>query len=197
MKRIEEFEDMLIVVDMINAFIRSGVLHDEDIAKIIPRVVKIIEDYINKGELVILVKDSHTPDATEFKRFGNTQHSVEGTYESQFVEELRRFENHPNVIVVEKNSTSYMEAPKFREIIKKAKNVKKINVVGCCTDICDFNGTMGLANYMDQWNRICEIFIHLDAIATYAEEARQNYVDAAKLLMEQQGIQLVKDHKKF
>ncbi len=192
MKRIEEYEDMLIVVDMINAFIRAGVLHDEDIAKIIPRVVKLIEEHINNGGLVVLVKDSHTKDATEFKRFGNVPHSVAGTFESQFVEELKRFENHPNVIVVEKNSTSYMEAPKFREIIKKAKNIKKINVVGCCTDICDFNGTMGLANYMDQWNRICEIFIHLDAIATFAEESRQNYVDAALLLMEQQGIQFVK-----
>lgn len=192
MKRIEEYEDMLIVVDMINAFIRAGVLHDEDIAKIIPRVVKLIEEHINNGGLVVLVKDSHTKDATEFKRFGNVPHSVADTFESQFVEELKRFENHSNVIVVEKNSTSYMEAPKFREIIKKAKNIKKINVVGCCTDICDFNGTMGLANYMDQWNRICEIFIHLDAIATFAEESRQNYVDAALLLMEQQGIQLVK-----
>lgn len=192
MKRIEEYEDMLIVVDMINAFIRAGVLHDEDIAKIIPRVVKLIEEHINNGGLVVLVKDSHTKDATEFKRFGNVPHSVADTFESQFVEELKRFENHPNVIVVEKNSTSYMEAPKFREIIKKAKNIKKINVVGCCTDICDFNGTMGLANYMDQWNRICEIFIHLDAIATFAEESRQNYVDAALLLMEQQGIQFVK-----
>lgn len=192
MKRIEDFEDMLIVVDMINAFIKAGVLHDEDIAKIIPRVVKLIEEHINNGGLVVLVKDSHTKDATEFKRFGNVPHSVAGTFESQFVEELKRFENHPNVIVVEKNSTSYMEAPKFREIIKKAKNIKKINVVGCCTDICDFNGTMGLANYMDEWNRVCEIFIHLDAIATYAEEARQNYVDAAMLLMQQQGIQFIK-----
>lgn len=192
MKRIEEFEDMLIVVDMINAFIRAGVLHDEDIAKIIPRVVKLIEDYLNNGGIVVLVKDSHTPDATEFKRFGNIPHSVAGTYESQFVEELKRFENHPNVIVIEKNSTSYMESPKFREVIKKAKNIKRIDVVGCCTDICDFNGTMGLANYMDEWNRVCEIFIHLDAIATYAEEARQNYVDAAMLLMQQQGIQFVK-----
>lgn len=192
MKKIEEYEEMLIVVDMINAFIRAGVLHDKDIAKIIPNVVKTIEKHVDKGSLVILVKDSHTPCATEFKRFGNEPHSVKDTYESQFVDELRKFENYPNVIIVEKNSTSYMEAPEFRKIIKKAKSVKKIDVVGCCTDICDFNGTMGLANYMDQWNRMCDIFIVLDAVATYAEETRQKYVDAALLLMQQQGIQFIK-----
>ena len=51
---------------------------------------------------------------------------------------------------------------------------------------------MALANYFDQWNRDVNIKVHMDAIATYAEEDRKNYVDAAYLLMEQQGIQLVK-----
>ena len=34
--------------------------------------------------------------------------------------------------------------------------------------------------------------VKADAVATYAQDARKNYVDAAYLLMEQQGIQLVK-----
>ena len=85
-----------------------------------------------------------------------------------------------------------MEAPKFREVIKKLQNLKEIDIVGCCTDICDFNGTMALANYCDQWNIDVDIRLHQDAVATYAENLRQNYVDAAYLLMEQQGIQLVK-----
>ena len=97
-----------------------------------------------------------------------------------------------NVISIEKNSTSYMEAPEFRKLIKELTEVSEINVVGCCTDICDFNGTMGLANYLDEWNRDIDIKIHTDAIATYAEEDRLKYVEASYLLMEQQGIQLVK-----
>ena len=46
------------------------------------------------------------------------------------------------------------------KIIKELKNLKEIIVVGCCTDICDFNGTMGLANYLDQWNRDVEIKVY-------------------------------------
>ena len=107
-------------------------------------------------------------------------------------EELKEYENMPNTISIEKNSTSFMEAPQFREIIGQAQNIKDINIVGCCSDICVINGAMGLANYCDQWNREVEIKIHEDAIATFDEKNRQDYTNAAKLLGELQGIQYVK-----
>ena len=88
-----------------------------------------------------------------------------------------------------------MEAPQFRELVAKTNNIKLVELVGCCTDICDFNGIMGLANYYDQWNREVDITVHEDAIATYSEEVRGEYVDAAKLLMKQQGIKLVNKNK--
>ena len=85
-----------------------------------------------------------------------------------------------------------MEAPQFRELMRRQKNLKEFDIVGCCTDICVANGTIALANYLDQYNRSHTIRVHEDAIATYAEENREEYVDAAKLIMKQQGIQLVK-----
>ena len=85
-----------------------------------------------------------------------------------------------------------MEAPAFRKFVRDANNIKNVDIVGCCTDICVFNGAMGLANYYDQVNRDVNIRVHQDAVATYAEDVRKNYVDAAYLLMEQQGIKLVK-----
>ena len=130
--------------------------------------------------------------AVEFKRFGDTKHCVEGTTEANLVDELLPYEKLDNTFSIEKNSTSFMESPKFRLLMEELVNVKQFDIAGCCTDICDFNGSMGLANYCDQWNRDVEIYVHKDAVATYAEDSRQNYVDAAYLLMEQQGIQLVK-----
>lgn len=189
---LEIYKKCLIVVDMVNGFVREGVLHDKKIADVIPRQIELIKEYQKEGGLIIFIKDTHHKKATEFKRFGNTEHCIEGTYEAEVVDELKPFEGMPNTISIEKNSTSFMEAPKFREVMKKATNIEKFDIIGCCTDICDFNGAMGLANYCDQWNRNVEIYVHQDAVATYSEEARQNYVDAAYLLMEQQGIQLVK-----
>ena len=89
-----------------------------------------------------------------------------------------------------------MEAPKFRKLMKEQINLNEFDVVGCCTDICVANGTIALANYLDEHNRYHIIRVHEDAIATYAESNRQEYVDAAKLLMKQQGIQLVKKMNK-
>jgi len=189
---LEIYKKCLIVVDMVNGFVREGVLHDSKIANIIPIQIELIKDNQNEKGLTIFIKDTHEDNAVEFKRFSNTKHCVRGTSEAELVDELKNFEAMENVISIEKNSTSYMEAPKFRELIGKLINLKEINVVGCCTDICDFNGTMALANYMDQWNRDVEIKVYQDAVATYAEEERKKYVDAAYLLMEQQGIKLVK-----
>lgn len=190
-KNLKVYETALIVVDMVNGFVNEGVLHDKNIKKIVPRQLELLEEAEKKGSLIILVKDTHNKNATEFKRFGNTTHCIKGTSEAELIDELKPFEQKDNVITVEKNSTSLMESPEFRKIVRQAENLKEVNFVGCCTDICVFNGAMGLANYYDQWNRDVTINVHEDAIATYSEEDRGEYVQSAKLLMKQQGINLV------
>lgn len=190
-KNLKVYETALIVVDMVNGFVNEGVLHDKNIRKIVPRQLELLEEAEKKGSLIILVKDTHNNNATEFKRFGNTTHCIKGTSEAELIDELKPFEQKDNVITVEKNSTSLMESPEFREIVRQAENLKEVNFVGCCTDICVFNGAMGLANYYDEWNRDVTINVHEDAIATYSEDEREEYVQSAKLLMKQQGINLV------
>lgn len=194
-KNLEVYEGMLIVVDMVNGFVEEGVLHDKNIKKIIPRQIELIKEAHDKGYIVVFVKDTHDEDAVEFGRFGNTKHCVRGTREAEVVDQLKPFEKMDDMISIEKNSTSFMEAPQFRELVAKTNNIKLVELVGCCTDICDFNGIMGLANYYDQWNREVDIIVHEDAIATYSEDVRGEYVDAAKLLMKQQGIKLVNKNK--
>ena len=191
-KNFKMYKGCLIVVDMVNGFVREGVLHDEEIAKVIPRQIELIKEAKNDGKLIVFIKDTHDEDAVEFERFGDTKHCVRGTTEAAVVNELRPFEEMEDTVVVEKNSTSFMEAPEFRRLMEENPKLEEFDIIGCCTDICVFNGPMALANYLDQWNRKHIIRVHEDAIATYAEDERQNYVDAAKLLMEQQGIQLVK-----
>lgn len=189
-KNLKCYEGMLLVVDMVNGFVTKGDLHDKEIGKIVPRQIELLKEAKANNHLVVFIKDTHTEESTENKRFGKLRHCIEGSGEEEVIDKLKPFEE--DAISIQKNSTSFMEAPDFRELIEKTTNLKTVDVVGCCTDICDFNGTMGLANYFDQWNRDVEIYMHQDAIATLAEEARQNYVDAANLLMKQQGIRLVK-----
>ena len=190
MKNLEMYEKCLIIVDMVNGFVREGVLHDEKIADIIPRQIELIKEAKHEGKLIVFIKDTHNENSVEFERFGNTKHCVEGNVEAELVDELKEFEK--DGIAIKKNSTCFMEAPKFRELMELQKELKEFDIVGCCTDICVVNGAIALANYLDQQDRVHKIRVHEDAIATYAEDNRKEYVDAAKILMKQQGIELVK-----
>ena len=185
------YKGCLIIVDMVNGFVREGALHDEEIARVIPRQIELIKEAKAAGKARIFIKDTHDENAAEFDRFEG-QHCVRGTEEAEIVDELKPFVEDEDTFVFEKNSTNFMEAPNFRRFMKEQIYLKEFDLGGCCTDICDFNGIMGLANYLDQWNRPHIIRAHEDAMATFAEKDRQEYVDAAKLLMKQQGIQLVK-----
>ena len=195
-KNLKFYKGCLIIVDMVNGFVREGELHDEKIADKIPRQIELIKEAKAQGKAIIFFKDTHDENAVEFERFGGKKHCVRGTREAELVDEFKQFENDEDVYVFEKNSTSFMEAPDFRKFIEEQVELNEFDIVGCCTDICDFNGAMGLANYLDQWNRRHTIKVHEDAIATYFENERQEYVDAAKLLMKQQGIQFVKKNNR-
>lgn len=189
-KNLKLYERVLIVVDMVNGFVYNGPLHDIECSKIIPRQKEIIDDYLDNGDLVVFIKDTHTKDSTEFSRM--PIHCLENTDESELVPELREYVGRDNVITINKNSTSFNEAPEFRELITNLVNLKRVDEIGVCTDICDFNGIMGLANRLNQENRDVSIYVHEDAVATFNETERREYVEAAKLLMKQQGINIVR-----
>lgn len=189
-KNLKLYERVLIVVDMVNGFVYSGPLHDIECSKIIPRQKEIIDDYLDNGDLVVFIKDTHTKDSTEFSRM--PIHCLENTDESELVPELREYVGRDNVITINKNSTSFNEAPEFRELITNLVNLKRVDEIGVCTDICDFNGIMGLANRLNQENRDVSIYVHEDAVATFNETERREYVEAAKLLMKQQGINIIR-----
>ena len=191
LKNFKVYKKALIVVDMVNGFVKEGVLHDDSIARVIPRQIELIKEYHNKGELVIFIQDTHTKESTEHKRFPD-YHCLKGSGEEEVVEELKPFTTLDNTICIPKNNTSFMEAQPFRDVMEEASNIKEFDIVGCCTDICICNGPMGLSCYLDEHNRDSVIRVHQDAVTTFSEDNRQNYVDAAYLLMEQQGIQLVK-----
>lgn len=189
-KNLKLYERVLIVVDMVNGFVYNGPLHDIECSKIIPRQKEIIDDYLDNGDLVVFIKDTHTKDSTEFSRM--PIHCLENTDESELVPELREYVGRDNVITINKNSTSFNETPEFRELITNLVNLKRVDEIGVCTDICDFNGIMGLANRLNQENRDVSIYVHEDAVATFNETERSEYVEAAKLLMKQQGINIIR-----
>ncbi len=198
-KNLAVYEEAFIVVDMVNGFAREGMLASPLVEAIIPNVVSYVEDARkNKKCLVVFIKDTHDKDSVEFKRFENKPHCLRGTKEAELVDELVPFEE--DAISFEKNSTSFMfgKNPNFKygfmEMLDGLENLKKVQICGCCTDICDINGVLPMMNYFDENNRNIEVELLEDAIETYDApwHNRDLYTDAAYLLLEQQGAKRVK-----
>lgn len=200
-KNLKVYKKVLIVVDMVNGFVREGALADKHIEGTINNQVALIKKYQKEGNLVIFIKDTHTKDSVEHDRFGGALHCIEGTEEAELVNELKPFEGKENTIALEKNSTSYIwaenkkEGYNFVDVLNGLENVEEIEVVGCCTDICITNGVLPMMNYFDQKNRRVKVTLYEDAIDTFeipGVHNRKEYEDAAYLLLKQQGAKVKK-----
>lgn len=189
MKKYEELKKLLVVVDMINGFVKEGNMADPYIEHIIPNQLEIINEIIKEEEGLAFIRDTHDLDCIEFKRY--PIHCVKGTSESEVVDELKPFEK--KGITYLKNSTSTIYAPNFLNDIDKMKKLKEVIITGCCTDICVMNLAIPLKNYFDQMNRDIEITVPEDAIETYNSDIhnRDDYNKMAKVLMKQSGINIV------
>lgn len=193
MKRKEELEKLLVIVDMVNGFVKEGAMADQKIQEIIPEIKKLI-DVIKKEEMeIVFIKDTHKKGCREFERY--PEHCIEGTKEAEVVDELKEYEKES--YSYQKNSTSTMFAKNFLNDIDAMKSLREIIITGCCTDICVMNLAIPLQNYFDEQDRDINIIVPENAVATYDApwHDRKTYEKAALQFMDQAGIQLVKTYK--
>lgn len=189
MKKLEDVKELVVVVDMINGFVYEGNMKDEYIAHIIPGIKELIKKYIKKldGE-IFFIRDCHKLGCTEFKKF--PEHCLEGTSESELVDELKVYENEGRTY--KKNSTSAMFAKGLLEDLSKMVNLERVYVVGCCSDICVTNFAIPLVNYFDEHDLKVEVVTISDLIETYDApyHPRDEYNEMANKLMKQAGVKL-------
>lgn len=182
--------DVLIIVDMINGFVKEGALVDKNIAGIIPEIERLAAEYLANGDKVIAFKDCHTLGSPELKTF--PPHCIAGTKEVELVPELKKYEK--EFIVFEKNSTSGFVVPAFFEYIQKMNNSTKVVITGCCSDICIMNLAIPLKNFFNQINKNVEIIVPENAVDTYnipELHDRDEWNNMAFKFMRQAGIQVV------
>ena len=193
MKTKEELQELLIVVDMINGFIKEGNMADPTINHITPKIIKLIEKFIENGEGIAFIRDAHKIDATEFKKF--LIDCLEGTSESELIDELKPYEEYG--LTYKKNSTSTMFAKNFMTDLDKMKKLRRIIVTGCCTDICIMNFAIPLKNLFNELGLDIDIIVYKEAVDTYdsPNHNREEYNEMAFKLMEQSGV-MVKSYEK-
>lgn len=186
MKRKEELKKLLIVVDMINGFIKEGNMSDSTINHITPRIKELVEKYICENEGVAFIKDTHTKESTEFNKY--PVHCLKGTTECELIDELKEYER--GCLCYEKNSTSTIYAEKFLRDIELMENLEEIIITGCCTDICILNLALPLSNYFDEKNKIIDIKVPRNVVETFDSQThkREEYNEMALKLMKNSKI---------
>lgn len=191
MKRKEELQKLLVVVDMIDGFIKKGAMADPYINHITPNLIREVEGTLSEDEGVVFIKDTHDMNSTEFKKF--PPHCVKGSGEEELIDELKPYEK--EALTYEKNSTSTIFAKNFLNDIEKMKMLRKVIVTGCCTDICVLNLVIPLINYFDEHNKDVDIVVRSDLVETYDSPShnREEYNGMALKLMKQAGAKIMEE----
>lgn len=126
-------KEALLIIDMLNDFVRGGApLEVPDAKKVVPVIKKEIENARKEGKPVIYICDKHEPDDREFSKFGWPAHAVKGTKGAMVVKDLKPEEGD---IVIEKTTYSGFYNTGLDETLKKL-GIDSVRLAGCVTHIC-------------------------------------------------------------
>lgn len=190
-KEIREMEEAVFLIDMNEGFCEEGNLADPTIKHIVPNIIPIIKAVLEKGEGFFVVNDKHTKNSVELKRYAEHCHNDK---ESRTIKELAIYEEYANRIFY-KNSTCALFAPGMMEMLMEMVKLKRVVIVGCCTDICIQNFAIALRNFFDELNMDVEIIVPKNAVETFhipSVHDRDENNKRAYTVMENTGIKLVK-----
>ncbi|WP_227763777.1 cysteine hydrolase family protein [Zhaonella formicivorans] len=134
---------VLFVVDMLNDFMdpRGALYCGDEARKIIPFIKTKIEEYLQSGDAVIYICDSHDENDKEFAKF--PPHAVRGTWGAEIIPELKPDSESGLVHIVEKQRYSGFHNTDLDKILQNICHHKgctleglAVEVVGNCTNIC-------------------------------------------------------------
>lgn len=158
-------DKLLVIVDMVNGFINEGALADKNISRIITPVVSLVKQAIKDGVPIVSFIDTHSNSSEEFKLY--PPHCIIGTNECELIDELKVYKD--SFINIYKDSVNGFESPRFTKIMFDYI-FSQITVVGCCTDICVYEFTNSLLDYIKQRNLNTEVRVLSDCVYTYNKD---------------------------
>lgn len=162
LKDLNKDTTLVVVVDMINGFIKEGALASKRVEGIIPEIDR-INTLLDKAKKLFFV-DEHEEDSKEFTAF--PPHCLKGTSEAEIVDELK---NHSNgAVIIGKNSTNgYMTEGFINYFNDNKDKIENIIVVGCCTDLCVSNFCLSTLTAVNQLDLGIDIIVPVNAVETY------------------------------
>jgi nicotinamidase-related amidase len=153
--------------DMLKGFCDEGALASERAAGIVPAVVELFQSAHQLGvRHFLLFEDTHDPEAVEFSAY--PPHCVEGTEESETIDELADLPFSDLFTIFPKNSISSDIGTELAPWLKDHPEVTTFIIVGVCTDICIYHAATYFrvrANVLGQEG--ARIVVPADCVQTY------------------------------
>lgn len=193
-KDIKEISECVFLIDMNVGFCEEGNLADPTIKHIVPNIIPIIRAILEKGEGYFVVNDKHTTSSVELKRYAEHCSTEK---ESRTIKELEIYEKYATRTFY-KNSTCALFASGMMEMLMEMISLKRVVIVGCCTDICIQNFAIALRNFFDELNMDVEIIVPKNSVETFhipQIHDREENNQRAFTVMKNTGIKLVKSLK--
>ncbi|HQB32324.1 MAG TPA: isochorismatase family cysteine hydrolase [Erysipelotrichaceae bacterium] len=178
-------ENKIIIIDMVNGFVKEGPLHDKSILDIVDNINTVVEKVA--GDIIVF-EDCHHPDSKEFEAF--PPHCLAGDSQSETIDELSYLFNHPNYLcTIKKNSTNGI----FQFIGRELAKPGRYYIMGVCSDICILQFAMSLKALANEMNMEMEIVVVSDAIDTFdgIDHDKREMNELALNLMRSMGIQTI------
>lgn len=188
--------ELLINIDMVNGFVREGALAAPSIARVVPRQVELIKEALGSNEKgLAFVRDAHKANAVEFQNY--PPHCLIGSRESALIDELKPYEK--EALVYLKNSTNLIFAPHLQTDLLLLRNLERVYLTGCLSEVCVLHGALGLKTFFDQANKKIEVGVYPDAIDTFdAPNHNANMVtEEALKFMQNNGIKILSKKKEM
>jgi nicotinamidase-related amidase len=158
--------DAVLVIDMLRGFMEKGyaLYCGDDARKIIPGVVRLLNEAGSRGSRIFFIGDKHVADDLEFRMF--PPHCIAGTAEAELIPELASFSG---TAIGKQRYSAFFRTPLEAEL--QRLNPGKLVVCGVCTDICV------LHTVADARNRDYTVEVAVDCVASFNTEGHRWALD--------------------
>ena len=192
-KNISNQKSLLVIVDMVNGFVKKGNMADISINDCTVNIVELIKKNISEENYLLAFNDNHQLGCNEFNIF--PVHCLDNTDESQLVDEIKIFED--KIKVIKKNCTNGFMSKEYLPYFNSLKDLNEIVVVGCCSDICVLQYCLAMQTYINENDLNVSITCYKDCIDTYNSDIHNKveYNQMAHKLMSNAGINMIDSYK--
>ncbi len=189
LKTLEAEQTALIIVDMVNGFVKEGPMSSPRIQSIIEPICHLLKGANQQGIPVVAFADCHAEDCVEFSSYPT--HCVKDTTESEIIDEIKQAGTYD---VIFKNSTNGFLEPAFRDWLATHPRINHFIIVGDCTDICVEQFAITLKTYFNANNQPSRLIVPISCVETYDFDVHaadlMNVIALYKMMMN--GIEIIR-----